>query len=365
MTVRAVLAAAPLAGLAALVLHGALLASERIRRAWRIRRHTTLANRARGDLLAAAMDDTGSVAAMERLVNLRPSHWAAVEPVLLGMLGKVRGDARTRLVQLFVDRGAVETAMRDLASDHADVRIRAAARLGVLSWREAVPALCRLLVDPDADVRRSAVVALGDIGDPDAAGPLLARISSRRPLPTLHVVRAVARLGLGAQPSLATAVTHRDPLVRATAVEIIGVLGAVGLARPVIKLLDHDADLAVRVRAAATLGQLGTPAARGPLLAATAAREPEHLRAVACRALGELGAVEAVPRLTELLSDAAHPVYYNAAEALILIGGPGIVALAQATEGRYGQRAAGQAREVLAARVPDKPQRREAIGAAA
>jgi len=352
MTARAVLASAPLAGMAALVLHGALVACGWARRGRRIRRDALLDDRARGDLLAAAMDDAGSAAAMQRLVRLRRSQWAAVEPVLLAMLGKLRGDARARLVQLFVDRDAVATAMQDLASEHPDLRGRAAARLGVLGWRDAVPALCRLLVDADQEVRRSAVAALGDIGDPAAAEPLLSRVGRRRPLPTLEVVRAVARLGLGAQPSLATAVTHRDPRVRATAVEIIGVLGAISLARPVIRLLDHDGDLDVRVRAAGALGRLGTPSGRGPLLAATAAHEPEHLRAVACRALGELGAVEAVPHLTELLSDAAQPVSYNAAEALIRIGDAGIVALAEATEGWHGPHAAVQAREVLMTRAP-------------
>ena len=54
-------------------------------------------------------------------------------------------------------------SVRDLASDHASVRRRAAGALGRLGDPAAVEPLARALADPDAGVRREAARALAHL----------------------------------------------------------------------------------------------------------------------------------------------------------------------------------------------------------
>lgn len=72
-----------------------------------------------------------------------------------------------------VARDDTRTLIRATRHWSAAIRGEAAAALGALRTASAVPELIRLLKDHQPEVRESAARALGDIGPPEAAGPLV------------------------------------------------------------------------------------------------------------------------------------------------------------------------------------------------
>ena len=314
------------------------------------------------------------------MVRLEPAAWRAVEPTAVALLSKVRGEAHAALVAVFERRGMGERAHRDLTARGAVRRARAAEVLGNLGRREAVDSLMALLRDHDPDVRAVAARSLGRIAEPRAAGPLLESLAGRRPVPPQAVAQAVMRMGATAQPALAEALDHEAELVRATAVEVLGLVGAITAAARVVDALRRDESLDVRERAAAALGRLGTRSALPPLLEAVEPERAPALRAIAARALGDLGAVAAAPALGALLSDLEHDVAHAAAHSLLRLGASGRTVLEEAvaagpdiSTGRHAaprvhladastERAAAYAWEALA--IADVDERRRTGGAA-
>jgi HEAT repeat protein len=213
----------------------------------------------------------------------------------------------------------------------------------------------RRLADRDPEVRQVAARALGRSGDPAAAQPLLACLAGGS-VPPRVVSQALLRLGSGAEPALVAALVEEDELIRAVAVEILGLSSAVSASRVVQACLMADESLEVRIRAARSLGRVGLPTALRPLLDATASDQPAPLRAVAARALGELGHPSAVPRLRDLLMDPVHRVAANAGRSLTLLGANGITALRAEVEIRPDGPGAGHARESLARLDLRRPQ---------
>jgi HEAT repeats len=343
----------------ATVVLGAVIVFGRALRRAGDRRRTRLAAPARRLLLALAAGDD-EPENLSALVGLAPAAWRAVEPTAVALLGKVRGEAHTALVTVFEQRGMGERALRDVRAARAIRRARAAEVLGNLARRDAVAPLVALLADKDPDVRAVAARALGRIAAPDAAGPLLDSLAGRRTVPPQTVAHAVMRMGAGAQDALAAALDHEAELVRATAAEVLGLVGAITAANRIAVALREDGSLQVRERAAAALGRLGTRSALSPLLAVAAAGSAPTLRAVAARALGDLGAPSAAPALGALLSDAEHDVAHAAAYALLRLGAIGHRTLEQAMTGSTG-RAAGYAGEALA--MAEVEERRRGGGA--
>jgi HEAT repeat protein len=341
----------------AIVLGAALVVGRAVRRTAE-RRRSRLAGTARRALLAVAGGDDDP-AHIQALARLDGPTWRAIEPTAVAMLGKVRGEAHEALVALFEQRGAATRALVDLRRPGAVRRARAAELLGNLGRAESVPPLCALLTAASPEVRVVAARSLGRIGEPAAAGPLLAALTGRRAIPAHFVAHAVLRLGTGTLPALAAALVHDDPLVRATAADVLGLAGAVTATPRLVAALAADTAIEVRVRAATALGRLGTRSALAPLLEAVAPDRPPALRAAAARALGELGAATAAATLAGLLRDPAYAVAHAAAEALRRLGNAGrAVLLAAAEDAALGarlstmdpaSRAAAHAREALAA----------------
>jgi HEAT repeat protein len=332
----------------ALAVLALLLTVGRLLREWRERRQARLAEPVREVLFELAAQAEPEQA-LRRLAGLDARRWAAIEPTVVSLLSKVRGEAQASLVRLLEQRGTKSSALRDVHRRSPVRRATGAEILGSLGSRDALAELVRLLGDRDPDVRAVAARALGRIGDPAAASHLLDSLVGPRTIPPHLVAHAVVKLGAGARPALAVATRHASPLVRATAIEIIGLTGAVAQVRRVAEALWSDSSLEVRIRAARALGRLGMPAGLEPLLAAAAEDQPVVLRAVAARALGELGAAQAAaPRLGVLLADPAYRVAHNAAQALLALGVTGRLILAEAAAGAHGPQAALHAREALA-----------------
>jgi HEAT repeat protein len=321
---------------------GAVTPLVRVARHVRERRRARRAVVPRRALLALAADGADP----EELVRMPAADWRAVEPTAYELLGKVRGEARVAMAEVFLGRGLVERARRDLRRRGVVRRARAAGALGSLGDRPAVPDLCRLLEDPHLDVQVTAVHALGRVGDPAACGPLIASLATSHPTPSQLVANSLAQIGRPAVPDLIKALDDPSPLVRTTALDALRLLGAAEAEERVAEVLHTELSLEVRLHAVAALGRFGGRAAVAPLLAAADTTQPTRLRAAAARALGELGALAAVPPLRALLSSSDYWVAHEAAGALLAVGSDGAAALAEAATGS--DRAAAHAREALA-----------------
>jgi HEAT repeat protein len=278
--------------------------------------------------LSAGADD-GS--ALRQLTGLNRRSWRTIEPLVVTMLGKIRGEARDDLVTLLQVRGAGDQALLNLQHRSMTKRARAAEALGVLGVAEYVEPLLGRLVDPSPDVRQVAARALGSIGEPAAAPALLDVLDSDRTVPAQTVAQALLRIGVAATPTLVSALGSERETVRAVAVEVLGLLQAVTAVKAMAVTLARDPSPAVRERAATALGRLGHPAALSSLAAAAAPDQSPALRAAAASAMGDLGARAAVPELARLLTDPYDEVARNAATALSRLGAAGLAALTAAT----------------------------------
>ncbi len=345
-----------LAGCVALL--AILIVTARVLRGVRVRRRARLSAPVRPVLLQlAAEDETLAARSLAALAALDRRQWRAIEPAMMSLLGKVRGELLSSLARLFYERGVTARAVRDLRARSIVRRARAATLLGDLAHTAACPRLHELLDDRSLDVRVASAQALGRVGDCSAAGPMLGKLAENKKLPPHVVADALVRLGPGIRGDLVAAAGHSEPLVRAIAIEILGLIKAVGATEAVIEALRSDPSDEVRIRAARALGRIGMPTAVEPLLTVVQAGELPALRAVAAGALGDLGAAEAAPGLAARLNDPAYHVAHNAARSLLRLGRDGEAALAEAAVGILGDRAASHAQEALAIAAIDAERR--------
>lgn len=318
-----------LLGLAAVVLAlVGLISARRAARRWRAERVRRATQPLRPLLLALVAGEPDEQAdAASRLAALAPPVWRSVEPAVVALLSKVRGDSRAEVVGLLEDRGVLGRARADLRRRGAVQRARAAELLGAAGDERAVPVLVELLTaDRAGEVRVVAARALGRIGAAEAASPLLSALreqQGRGRVPPQVVAHALLRIGPAASDDVTAAVADDSSAVRATACEILGRIGAVGSVAALRRCLRDDGSAEVRARAARALGRLGMPSALEDLVAASAPPVPAAVRACAVEALGELGDPRAVPVLRDLLADDDGRVAALAGPALVGLGGSG------------------------------------------
>lgn len=263
----------------------------------------------------------------------------ALEP-LLARLGSDDDDAREALAGLPAD--LLRPRLLALASrDHDDIRRHVAALLGRVGGPAAKDALVRMLMDEDEDVQGAAAEALARMKAADAA-PRIRRLLRIRHVgvstPHEAAVRALAALGdrasipeirrllrspvAGAAVDALAALDAREaaPDLRALVERGDGAAGeaaralagwGVEEARPAIRrLIPADA----RMMAAAA--RLKDREAAAVILAQLERRDWPDPRAAALRALAELGAAEAAPRIRALLGTVDEQVREAAADAL-------------------------------------------------
>jgi HEAT repeat protein len=326
-----------------------LILGNRLVRRYRQRGRERIAAPVRGlllQVLCAEGDEQTEL--LHRLAEIDRRTWAALEPTLTALLGKVAGGARTALVRLYELRGAAVDAVCDLSSRSAVRRGRAAQVLGQLGHRPAAPSLCPLLADRDPEVRLAAARALGRCGGPESVPYLLEALRGPRAVPPAVVTRALVSLGPEAQRSVAAGLEHPEPLARAVTIEVLGATGVVSHTSGIACALGEDPQIEVRIKAARALGRLGMPDGLEPLLAAVRPGQPVALRMVGAGALGTLGAVAATGPLAELLGDPDPHVAATAARALLQLGPEGQAALRAVAEDHPRRQAVAQARAVLA-----------------
>ncbi len=273
---------------------------------------------------------------------LDPLQQRALEAMARSLLPKLRGSEHDTLARLLHQRGSLDVARRHTRSRRASVRARAGQFIGEAGTSASVPDLVRLLHDPNPQVRWAAARGLGRLGHATALSPLLACLEGPHALPADVVVSAVSGISQCPIAVLRQGSRSSSVPIRAVTVELLGRFQALAAVDEVIKILRSDPSSEVRARAAQCLGRLGSPRAVEPLLACLDT-SPTPVRFQALWALGEIGAVEALPVLRATLLGPSRQMSEVAATGLAALGPSGRRVLTHVADGE------GQAAEIAVA----------------
>ena len=213
----------------------------------------------------------------------------AVREFLVDHLTFISGDLRGRLVTMLESSGYVAAAMRMLRSPLGETRLKACMMLGGMHSRIAIPALIEIFnADPDAMVRITAAEALGVVGAEPAVAHLLKALRDPTRFQQVRIAEVLARMGMMAVPALTAAVDDDDVRMVALALDILADIGWMSDFDPAIRALTH-ASPEVRARAAEALGRAGALEATEAVMKA-AADPAWFVRVRVMKALEALGA---------------------------------------------------------------------------
>lgn len=247
-----------------------------------------------------------------RLVDVDPEVQVAAIHAL-GALARVSAPATlvTRAEPLLGadDAGRRRTGVHLLA-ELATMPDRETAPVG-----EAVQRLAFALKDPDPAVRQAAASAIGALGRPEGADPLLLALADEAPEVRIDAALALGRLrSEGAVEALSLLVLDQDPWVRAAAVQALGSIGAPAAFTAVSAALGSDEPPVVLAAIEAAV-LLGGEAAVPHVLPLLGSPEPEVAKSAA-RQIAPLGDALVTAALVPLLSSPDWGVRAAAAQAL-------------------------------------------------
>jgi len=285
--------------------------------------------------------------------------WTKNDEVMHGLthfLGSA--EIRRDVIESLVRYGSsvLEPLCTQLESENPDTRRDAIAALARIGDPKSVPALLRVLHEPELTIE--AAGALAQIGDARAYESLLGLLSHDRPAVRQAAIGALNSLGDRRMAAdIERLLIHDNPYLRESAVKIGGYFGypncqsllfervrdpneSVRRAaietlanlqdeRVVPVLLEACRDASAKIRSAAiqSLGYIEAPATLSYVLSALRDQDP-WVRYYAARALGQLRNSEAIDALMEVARmDSANHVRIAAAEALGAIGGRRVVSI--------------------------------------
>jgi HEAT repeat protein len=266
----------------------------------------------------------------EQVPSQLPRDEATTLALLLGRYARsLAGEPRRRIAAFFELSGGVDAAIERLGSRRSPTRAEAAFALGDMGSTRAIEPLLQALGDRERDVRAAAARSLARLGATEAVEPLLATLAAGT-LPRAVVGRALLELGTAATPPLRALVGHEGAGERATAVQLLGLLGEAADARLLQeRLLDTSAE--VRAQAALALGGLAASESAATLRETLADRVP-FVRAAAAEALGLVKDTDAFEALLVQARDDAFEPAAAAAQSLARIAPDRVRALAQDPE---------------------------------
>ena len=238
---------------------------------------------------------------------------SGVDRALTRLLGRV--DLRDEIIDALVRNGSAnsEILISQLTSEDLEVRRSAVVALGRIGDTSATSALVNTLDEESLAI--DAANALAQIGDPEAVDGLLNLIGSDD-----ASIRqaAVSALNSVIQPAMSVRIIpllhDSDPNVRESAVKIAGYFGYPDAAGALVEL-SGDPNERVRCAAIEHLPYVEDDRVFAVLVNAIKDETP-NVRAAAARALGTLDAPEVVRLLIEGLSDEDVWVRYFSARAL-------------------------------------------------
>lgn len=238
---------------------------------------------------------------------------AGVDRALTRLMG--REDLRDEIIEALVSHGSAtaDLLISQLSADDLEVRRSAVVALGRIGDASATSALVNALGEESLAI--DAAQALGEIGDPQAVDGLLKLIGDED-----SSIRqaAVAALNSIIPPSMSQRIIpllhDLDPNVRESAVKIAGYFGYPDAADALVEL-SRDPNERVRCAAIEHLPFVEDERALD-VLAGALKEETPNVRAAAARALGNMDGQQVVACLIEALSDDDVWVRYFSARAL-------------------------------------------------
>jgi HEAT repeat protein len=250
----------------------------------------------------------------------------------------LKGDARDLLGSLFSGYGLLDSARRDLRSDHPLAAIRAAELIGIMGVRDCEGLLAERLSADDPVIRLACARALADIGGADSM-PRIVEALSRGGGNELELGEILRSFGSRAEPLLRERLqAGRSAGERRLAAVTLGEIHAASAVGDLVACLSDD-DLELAARAARALGTIGDSSATEPLVSVLEQSAVRIVRVAAAGALGMLDDPRGGPGLVAALEDASWEVRDAAARALADLGETGLDAVVDAVVIRAFERA--------------------------
>ncbi len=224
------------------------------------------------------------------------------------------------------DAGAVEPLITVLKHEEmSGVRWKTAESLVKIGTPSVEP-LISVLQHSDSDVRWKAAIALGEIRDPRAIGPLIRQLSDTDRFVKGRVAHALGMIGVPAVDPLIQALHDGDGNQRWAAAIALGGIRDPRAVEPLILAL-ADKYENVRAEAAAALVAIGEPAIT-PLIRFLKYSEGS-VRIEVMTALGELHARDAIEPLVQMLERADEEERYTINATLDAILTPSVERVAK------------------------------------
>ena len=252
--------------------------------------------------------------------NLRPLAvvlgWlkrAGVDRALTRLMG--RDDLRNEIIEALVRHGSatLDLLISQLTAEDLEVRRSAVVALGRIGDSRATPALVNTLSDEALAI--DAAHALAEIGDPQAVDGLLSLIGDEDAAVRQAAVSAVNAVIPPSMSERMIPLLHdSDPNVRESAVKVAGYFGYPQAAGALVEL-SRDPNERVRCAAIEHMPFIEDERAFDVLVHAMKEETP-NVRVAAARALGNMDAAGAVAQLIEGLSDDDVWVRYFSARGL-------------------------------------------------
>jgi HEAT repeat protein len=301
------------------------------------------------DLSRNAINPTGARNLLDALnepgsADLRPLAlvvgWlegAAVERALTRLLGQA--NVRGEIVEALVRHGSrvTDLLIEQLESEDLEIRKSAVVALGRIGDGRAAPALIKVL-EEDAELIIAAAHALAQIGDPRAFDALLALVGDPSAAVRQAVIGALNSLGSPQMPGrVLPLLNDTDANVRESAVKIAGYFGYPECADLLLERC-RDEDERVRRAAVEHLPYLEDERVTAALVRALRHETPK-VRAAAAGALAQAEGPEVSKYLLEALGDEDSWVRYFAARSLgrqqVAEGTDALARLAQADKSNH------------------------------
>jgi HEAT repeat protein len=238
---------------------------------------------------------------------------AGVDRALTRFMG--RDDLRDEIIEALVRHGSatLELLIAQLTAEDLEVRRSAVVALGRIGDSTATSALVKTLSEESLAIE--AANSLGQIGDPQAVNGLLTLIGNEDASIRQAAVSALNAVIPSSMSKRIIPLLHDpDPNVRESVVKIAGYFGYPESGDALLEL-SHDADERVRCAAIEHLPFVEDERALAILLQALN-EGPPNVRAAAARALGNMDNPEVIPQLIDALSDTDVWVRYFSARAL-------------------------------------------------
>jgi HEAT repeat protein len=244
---------------------------------------------------------------------------------LMGLLPSVKGEAATRVGEVFAACGLVEVAHRDLGARDSLTRIRAAEALGAMRVSDAKPWLIAGLQHRDPLLRLACARALAELGAVDELPEIMGALAGAGAEPG-DVVEILLAFGPQGVPFLTEMLVAGSSSERRSAAVALAHIAPHQVLPELIRTLD-DPDDELVAAAARALGQIGDAKATPVLIALLRGGRAWFVRVAAATALGALEDPAAAPALVEALDAEEWDLRNAAARSLVALDSAGLDAV--------------------------------------